>query len=81
MSVWILPLEAPRDRRHVVARLLERHAAAEPTHGAEETASAVRIDPQRLEVFLGIAIERKTRWHHPDDRVRTFVDSNRLADG
>jgi hypothetical protein len=60
--------------------LLERDAAAEPAHGAEETASAVRIDAQRLEEFLGIAVDRKTRWHDPDDRVRTFVDSNRLTD-
>ena len=81
MRRGIQPFEPPRDRRHVVARLLERDAAAEPTHGAEETASAVRIDPQRLEEFLGIAVERKTRWHHADDRVRTFVDSNRLTDG
>jgi hypothetical protein len=74
-------LEPPRDRRHVVARLLQRDATAKPTDGAEETAPAVRIDPQRLEVVLGIAVERETRGHDPDDRVRAFVDPDRLADG
>jgi hypothetical protein len=44
-------------------------------------AMKIRIDPQRLEEILGIAVERKTRWHDPDDRVRTLVDSHRLTDG
>ena len=81
MRVGIQLFEPPRDRRHVVPRLLDRDAAAEPTHGAEEPAVAIRIDAQRLEEFLGFTVKRKTRGHHTDDGVRPFIDANRLTDG